>query len=195
MSSHDISEFYTIFPCMLPPESCLYRAVCVGMVHESVSEHTCGKEDTALWKTRPGGVCARHKEMPKRARSASGGASAEAAGPVTVDLCLSSDEDEDNDPSKARATQPARRSSRLEERERPHDAQKLICFPPSGSAKETITLTYGDLRRLRPSDGTAQAFIPTDQLLLNDQLVDFYVKYLLQPLPEQPPTQSSCSPG
>ena len=133
--------------------------------------------------------------MPKRARSASGGASAEAAGPVTVDLCLSSDEDEDNDPSKARATQPARRSSRLEERERPHDAQKLICFPPSGSAKETITLTYGDLRRLRPSDGTAQAFIPTDQLLLNDQLVDFYVKYLLQPLPEQPPTCKQLLPG
>ena len=90
--------------------------------------------------------------------------------PVMVDLCGSSDEED-----AAAAKRPKRVSSRLAAKELQPDSKVLLHYPTKG-AKGSIMLTYGDVRRLRRHG----AAVAPEQLLLNDSLVDFYVKYLME---------------
>ena len=104
------------------------------------------------------------------------------AEPISIDLCA---DDEDDGTAAAAAaidaTKPAagRRSSRIASQARKPDAAVLLHFP-SEDAKERITLTYADVRRLKSGARGA----PPETLLLNDNLVDLYIKYLSGP-PQQ----------
>ena len=72
----------------------------------------------------------------------------------------------------------------------------MLTFPLK--AKESVTLTFGDLRRLVPKTGFKPACFSDDQLLLNDSLVDFHIRWLLTPrpkLPEQPALLQQLMPG
>ena len=100
-----------------------------------------------------------------RKRSSAASSSAPPAEPEVILLALSDEEE-------AVVEAPAkRRSTRIA---KPPESQALLTFP-SAAAKDSITLTYGDLRRLRQPQGKVQA---PESLLLNDNLVDFYVKYI-----------------
>ena len=89
---------------------------------------------------------------------------------MSIDLCASDDE-----PIAAvQPAHPGRRSVRIAKRDRKPDEAVLLHFPDV-EAKERITLTYADARRLKSG---ARGAAP-ETLLLNDNLVDFYVKYLL----------------
>ena len=118
--------------------------------------------------------------MPRRSAAAS--SSAQPAEPIVVDL-LDSDDDE---PVVDESKQPQRRSTRTV---RIPDTQQLLCFP-SAEVKESISITYGDLRRLRRPE--RDKVCSAEQLLLNDSLVDFYVKYLQA---EAPAATAELLPG
>eukprot|EP00900_Chrysochromulina_parva_P000336 jgi/Chrpa1/10302/Chrysochromulina_OHIO_Genome00002604-RA len=105
------------------------------------------------------------------------------ADPISIDLCNTDDEDDGTAAVAAAvdATKPAagRRSSRIASQARKPDEAVLLHFP-SEDAKERITLTYADVRRLKSG---ARGAAP-ETLLLNDNLVDLYIKYLSGP-PQQ----------
>ena len=108
---------------------------------------------------------------PKRKARAS--TSSEPAEHVTISLLDSDDDDE------VVETKSGRKSGRLEKKRRKLDSEILIVYPPPVDGKEvkgSITLTYGDLRRLRPHD----PYLLANQLLLNDSLVDYYVQLLIR---------------
>jgi Ulp1 family protease len=73
----------------------------------------------------------------------------------------------------------SRRSSRIEIQARNPGAAVLLHFP-SRDAKGYISLTFADVQRLKSGAHGA----PSKTLLLNDNLVDFYIKYLSGP-PQQ----------
>ena len=73
----------------------------------------------------------------------------------------------------------SRRSSRIEIQARNPGAAVLLHFP-SRDAKGYISLTFADVQRLESGAHGA----PSKTLLLNDNLVDFYIKYLSGP-PQQ----------
>ncbi|KOO24919.1 hypothetical protein Ctob_004508 [Chrysochromulina tobinii] len=105
------------------------------------------------------------------------------ADPISIDLCNTDDEDDGTAAVAAAvdATKPAagRRSSRIASQARKPDEAVLLHFP-SEDAKERITLTYADVRRLKSG---ARGAAP-ETLLLSDNLVDLYIKYLSGP-PQQ----------
>ena len=109
--------------------------------------------------------------MPRRPR---GGSSSDAL-PEVVDL-LSDDEDAADATAEPQSNR--RKSRRLEHQERPASDAPLLCFP-SAAAKESISVTYGDLRRLRPSTayGLSSIICFPEQLLLNDTLVDVRTRF------------------
>ena len=107
-------------------------------------------------------------------RKRSSGASADAP-PVVVDL-LDSDDDDVVAADAARERKGQRRSKRLSNNPKPDASVKLFEFPEK--EREYVTLTFGDLRRLRPRSMNLIHESTSDELLLNDNLVDFYVKYL-----------------
>ena len=101
--------------------------------------------------------------MPPRKRSTSG---APAAPPVFVNLLDSDDEVTD-----AAAPRASRKSARIEKHAAMADEVTLLTFP-SAPSKDSITLSFSDLRRLRP----IMTHPGNEHLLLNDTLVDFYVE-------------------
>jgi hypothetical protein len=88
------------------------------------------------------------------------------ADPISIDLCNTDDEDDGTAAVAAAvdATKPAagRRSSRIASQARKPDEAVLLHFP-SEDAKERITLTYADVKRLKSSLSGA----PPEALLLN----------------------------
>ena len=94
---------------------------------------------------------------------------------ISINLC---DSDAENEGTTAKPAA-GRRSSRIASSAcKPGDAE-LLHFP-SKDAKEYITLTYADVRRLESRLSGA----PPETLLLNDNLVDLYIKHLSGP-PQQ----------
>ena len=71
-----------------------------------------------------------------------------------------------------------RKSRRLEAQARPAEDACLLCFAGPSAGRESITLTYGDLRRLRPSKSEV---VSPERLLLSDTLID--VRFSLLPKP------------
>lgn len=134
----------------------------------------------------------------KRKASSRGGASSSSAPPappVVVDL-LDSDEEEkvvDADAGKRRSKRIAKPVHPLSvsnpglaafivttadpvvERSRGQPGNQVVITFPTAAGKDSIELTYDDLRRLRRPTGQVQA---PELLLLNDNCIDFYVKYL-----------------
>jgi hypothetical protein len=98
--------------------------------------------------------------------------------PISIDLC-GSDDDVDVAAAAVCAVKPpaGRRSSRISGLARKPDDTVLLHFP-SEDAKERITLTYADVRRLQ----SGAHRVPPETLLLNDNLVDLYIKHLSGPL-------------
>ena len=88
--------------------------------------------------------------------------------PDVVDL-MDSDDPESPAPPHA-----ARRNSARIQRQQPQPPEKVLCIYPENN-KEGITLTYGEWYRLQPLGES----VSSEQLLLNDTLVDFYIKHLL----------------
>ena len=114
--------------------------------------------------------------MPRR-RSSAASSSAE---PVVVDLL---DSDDDDEVGEAPADGGRRRCTR---RNRPAATEELFSFPlKPAKGEESVTIRYGDLRRLRPPGFEMKDMhrAHTEELLLNDNLVDFYVKYLSNDAP------------
>ena len=70
---------------------------------------------------------------------------------------------------------PPRRSGRICQIASKSNHDKLIAYPTE-DAPDRIVLTFGDLRRLKAKDGTVE--IDSSAKLLNDQLVDFYIRHL-----------------
>ena len=110
--------------------------------------------------------------MPPKRKKRGGGSSGSVSKPEpeTIDLL---DSDDDAAPVAAGGRTGGRKSARLEKKVAAPDSAKLLVFPKA-PAKESISIYYSDLRRLRP-------ILPhpdSSNLLLNDTLVDFYVKYL-----------------
>ena len=108
---------------------------------------------------------------PPRGRKGKVNAPAQAAEPVTIQL--SSDDDDDlaalEDPKLKR-----RSSGRIESKRLKNSSELLLVYP-NKETKGCIHLTYGDLRRLRHAGKMAS----TQDWLLNDCLVDYYVQALL----------------
>ena len=88
------------------------------------------------------------------------------------------------------ASSRSRKSARIEKNAAMADDATLLTFPPAPS-KESITLCFSDLRRLRP----VMPHPGTEHLLLNDTLVDFYVKHLSRPAASLPGCSSQLLPG
>jgi len=120
--------------------------------------------------------------MPKRG---SAGAAASSSAPVFVDLV-----DSDDAMPEVSASSRSRKSARIEKNAAMADDATLLTFPPAPS-KESITLCFSDLRRLRP----VMPHPGTEHLLLNDTLVDFYVKHLSRPAASLPGCSSQLLPG
>ena len=116
--------------------------------------------------------------MPKRRASKVNAAASSA--PVFVDLVDS----DDDAPPEVTVSSRSRKSARIEKSAAMADEAPLLTFPPKGH-KESITLCFSDLRRLRPILKHPSA----EHLLLNDTLVDFYVKHLSRPAAALPTLQ------
>ena len=85
--------------------------------------------------------------------------------------------DDDEDSAHEKPAEPTRGSRRLKEKS--NDPREVYCsypaFQQANGSKECISITYGDMGRLQSDRG-----LDSESLLLNDTLVDFYVKYLLE---------------
>ena len=120
-----------------------------------------------------------------------GGGAAAAAAIANVDTVGSSGTSSDA------AKAPSRSSKRLlKKAERPNGDVVLFTFPtqevPTTGAS-AVTVTYEDLRRLRPGkDGKVFA---AEQMLLNDNTIDFYSRYLTVGAPERPIAVRQYLPG
>lgn len=94
--------------------------------------------------------------------------------PVVVCL-VDSDEDDGTAVANGDARQGSRRSRRLSESQvKPDHAVMLTFHADESDSRTAISITWGDFRRLRLPDGRTGE----EQLLLNDTLVDWYLKYL-----------------
>ena len=119
------------------------------------------------------------------------GGAAAAAASANVDTVGSSGTSSDA------AKAPSRSSKRLlKKAERPNGDVVLFTFPtqevPTTGAS-AVTVTYEDLRRLRPGkDGKVFA---AEQMLLNDNTIDFYSRYLTVGAPERPIAVRQYLPG
>ena len=121
--------------------------------------------------------------MPKRASKVN---AASSSAPVFVDLV---DSDDDATPEVVVSSR-SRKSARIEKSAAMADEAPLLTFPPKGH-KESITLCFSDLRRLKP----ILKHPGTEHLLLNDTLVDFYVKHLSRPAAALPGCSAQLLPG
>ena len=120
--------------------------------------------------------------MPTRKKS--GAAPSSSSEKVEISIVTSDEEEVVVDPLAG-----ARRSAR---EKRPPDENVLLEFKSRPDAKYPLRITYGNLRRLRQSTGKVS--VP-ETLLLKDEVVNFYCKYLQDGPPKEPSHCARLLPG